>query len=60
MLMTDEDQDDHAVDALITGMQGMLDRLKSDSPEPKNLKEAGDKAYGLMKASRLKTPVKGA
>lgn len=56
--MADEPQDDHAVEALITGMQGMLNRLKSDGPEPKNLKEAGDKAYGLMKASRLKAASK--
>jgi hypothetical protein len=48
-----EVDEDVAVDALISSMHGMLGRLKSDDT-PKNLKDAGDKAYGLMKAERLK------
>ena len=50
-----ETDDDGAVDALITSMQGMLGRLKPSEAEPKNLKDAGTKAYGLLKAERLKT-----
>lgn len=49
----------------IEGLQSTLDKFRSSrkddeeekdpGPEPKNLKQAADKAYGLMRASRRKT-----
>ena len=57
-----ESQDDQTVDALISGLQHALDRLKTaqskdvkdetaeESAEPKNLQEASKKAYRLLKA----------
>jgi hypothetical protein len=65
-----ESSEDKVVDSLIDRMQSTLNQLKAaqqkdvageaeeqgepDEPEPKNLKDAGNKAYGLMKAERLK------
>jgi len=57
-----ESQDDQTVDALISGLQHALDRLKTaqskdvkdesgeDYEKPKTLQEASKKAYRLLKA----------
>jgi len=65
-----ESSEDTAVDTLIEGLQSTLDKLKAaqrkdvddesgEYEKPKNLKEAGDRAYRVMRASRLKAPEKG-
>ena len=61
-----ESSEDRAVDVLIDGLQSTLDKLKSaqrkdvddetkgdgEYAEPKNLQEAGRKAYRLLKAPK--------